>query len=178
MAICVSMYFIYMKPTYSVINQRQAKFAEYENVLSKVKEIKTKRDDLSSKYSNISQSDLDRMSKMIPKNFVTENYVNEISAIAVTHGMKISKIGVFVPVPSDQNAPSTDFEGGIVTITSKFTVTGTYDQFLSFLKDLETSLRLIDVTGLAAKAHGADSKSKEQDGFIDYTIDASTYALK
>ena len=44
MAICVSMYFIYMKPTYSVINQRQAKFAEYENVLSKVKEIKTKRD--------------------------------------------------------------------------------------------------------------------------------------
>ncbi len=178
MAICVSMYFIYMKPTYMLINQKQAKFSEYQNVLNKVKEIKTKRDDLSSRYSNITQSDLDRMNKMIPKNFVTENYVNEISTLAVMHGMKISRMGVIVPVPSDQVGRATDLEGGVVTITSKFTVTGTYDQFLLFLKDLETSLRLIDVTGLAAKARGGDSKTKESEGLIDYVVDASTYALR
>ncbi|MFZ2523457.1 MAG: hypothetical protein WAW92_03665, partial [Minisyncoccia bacterium] len=49
-ALCVGVFFMYMKPTFSVINERKEKLTEYQNVLDKVKEIKAKRDQLSSQY--------------------------------------------------------------------------------------------------------------------------------
>ncbi len=180
MAICVSMFFIYMKPEYEYIKVRQAKLDEYNDVLNKVQKIKAKRDELSSKYSSISQSDLDRMNKMIPKNFSSEHFVNDVTALAVKHNMKISHMTVNIPIVSNTGSTDTLIAqgGSIVNVTTKFNLEGTYSQFLSFLKDLETNLRLVDVTGLVVRSTGGTEKSSEEDAILDYQVDATTYALR
>jgi hypothetical protein len=51
-----------------------------------------------------------------------------------------------------------------------FTVTATYNDFLNLLQDLESNLRLLDITNIAF--HSTDT------GFYDYTVTLNTYWLK
>ena len=56
------------------------------------------------------------------------------------------------------------------TITMTFVVNTTYENFSVFLKDLESSLRLLDVTSL--------SFSSTKEGRYDYSVTLQTYWLK
>lgn len=62
------------------------------------------------------------------------------------------------------NAPSLD------TVQVSFGVSATYDQFMSFLEDLEADLRIMDLTKLSVKA--------SDKGVYDYTLEFNTYWLK
>lgn len=177
MAVCISSYFFYIKPTFSVISQKKAKFQEYENVLNKVKEVKVKTDELSSKYSNISEDELNKLDKMIPDKFVSEYFVNDLNTLAGRYGMKISQVGINIPVPIEGALDDTSDNGGYKTIIAKFVISGRYDQLISFLKDVETSLRIMDVTSLSAKAGNVD-KAKNDEMILDYAIEIKTYSLK
>lgn len=177
-AICISSYFVYIKPTIAVINQKKAKFQEYENVLNKVKEVKIKTEELSSKYSNISEDELSKLDKMIPEKFISEYFVNDLNAMAGRYGMRITQININVPLPIEGAVDDSQTDGGgYKTIIAKFVLSGKYDQLLSFLKDLETSLRIMDVTNLSVKAAPAD-KTKGDDQNLDYTLEIKTYSLK
>jgi uncharacterized membrane protein YqhA len=63
----------------------------------------------------------------------------------------------------------------------KFTVTGKYESFLSFLKDLEQNLRVVDVKSIDFKVPNSivSSSGKVTDTDIyDYSLEIQTYWLK
>lgn len=183
MVICVSMYFFYIKPTYDVIQTRRAKFVEYQTVLNKVKEIKSIRDELSTKYGNISEQDLNKIDKMIPGKFIPEYFVNDLNGIATKFGMKVNQMEINIP-PASSVPTDSVLDGGVKysTVTAKFNLTGTYDQFLMFLKDVESSLRIVDVIGFSVRSKGVSEKDKQvvdtSGGVLDYTVEVKTYSLK
>lgn len=172
MAICISSYFFYIKPELAIISSKQQKYTEYKNVLDKVKEIREKREALASKYGSISSDDLAKLDKMIPKEFVSEYFVNDLNALSSRYGMKISQLNLTLPVPVEGSVDQT--QQSLSTITAKFTLTGTYDQLLLFLRDIESSLRIIDVMSLSVKTKGDERNNI----VLDYSIEVKTYSLK
>ncbi len=58
------------------------------------------------------------------------------------------------------------------SITLAFGVTTTYDKFLDFIKELENTLRLVDITGLSFPA------PDEKTGISTFSITMQTYWLK
>ncbi|HQM18670.1 MAG TPA: hypothetical protein PLY98_00930, partial [Candidatus Paceibacterota bacterium] len=63
----------------------------------------------------------------------------------------------------------------------KFKVTGKYESFISFLKELEQNLRIVDVKSIDFKVPEAivssDGRVTEND-IYDYTLKIETYWLK
>ncbi|MFZ2523606.1 MAG: hypothetical protein WAW92_04445, partial [Minisyncoccia bacterium] len=137
---------------------------------------------LSSQYGNISSTDLEKLDKMIPEKFVAEYFVNDLDAMSSRYGMKINKIDINVPASisaaADENQQNT---GRFSTITGKFTLSGRYDQFLSFLKDLESSLRLIDVVSVNIVSSQNQSKPGQErisSDILNYSVEIHTYSIK
>lgn len=176
MALCISSYFFYVKPTMGVIAQKQAKLDEYNTVINKVKEIKVKREELETRYQNITEEDLNKLDKMIPAQFVSEYFVNDLNSVSSRYGMKISEMNITVPMNEEGTQDDTQAATEkLKVITAKFTLSGRFDQLLSFLKDLESSLRIIDVVNLSIGGKDASSKDNQ---ILSYSFEVKTYSLK
>ena len=76
-----------------------------------------------------------------------------------------------VPVtPGSPNALSTLAVPTLDTVQVSFNVSTTYDQFISFLRELETNLRIMDVTHLSVAANDT--------GTYDFNVQLNTYWLR
>lgn len=172
--ICVGMYFFYISPTLGDIGALSAKKAEFMSVLQKSKELKNQRDAVLTAYNNISEDGVSRLNKVIPNKFDTVTMASDISGLASRYSLTVSDIKV--------NEPSSEVRGAVIntaknqlykTIVVNFVVHGSYDSFAKFLKDLESSLHLMDVKSLGIKEAG-----KKNDNSLDYSVQLYTYSLR
>ena len=175
-AISLGMYFLYVSPTMADIRLLSAKKSEYTNVLLKSKELAQKRDSMLSAYNSIREEDESRLSKVIPTTFDQVRLVNDINAMANRYGMKVLDFKVEeskAEIRSDIISQSK--EELYKTIAVTFTTNGQYIEFIRFLRDLESSLRLIDVGSLSIKTDGGKSSGAHS---LDYSIQIYTYSLR
>ena len=175
-ALCVGAYFLYISPTLPEIDVLKVKKAQYTDILEKAKELKDMRDAALTEYNNISEDNLARLNKIIPKKFNSTLFANDVNAIASKHGMSVSWLKVENSGPEAHNGENTDTSQGEVykTISASFKVSGQYEKFIDFIKDLETNLELVDVVSLSVKQVGGD---KILQNFQDYSVEINTYSL-
>ncbi len=166
----LGLFFAYVDPMYKEAKEIRVKEAEYNTVLSKSRELKERREQLTAKFNNISERDRERLEKLLPDNVDNVRLVLDIDNIALKYGMTLKNISV-------QDASGESREGALGpdtrpfgSLTLNFTVTSSYENFVSFLNDLEDSLRLVDVTDL--------SFTVGQVNYTDYRVTMQTYWLK
>lgn len=163
-----TLFFGYIDPTYSSIRERTQEEALFDSALNNTKELQALRDELRSKYNTFSTSDLDRLVKMVPNNVDNVRLVRDIDGIASKYGMSLYNTVVGVIETDTSRVSVSDSGYGSVLLT--FSVTGPYKTFLNFLKDLEKSLRIVDVVEVTFV-------SSEKD-LYEYRISLQTYWLK
>ncbi len=151
--------------TYSV-SALQGELGNFQQIETSSQQVKDKRDSLIAQKNSISVDDQDKLAVMLPSNIDNIRLIIEINNIASQKGISIKNIS-FSEQGANQNAISTQAYG---TLNLKFTVTTTYGNFLNFLSDLESNLRLIDVTGI--------SFSSTNSGLYDFNVSINTYWLK
>jgi Tfp pilus assembly protein PilO len=174
-ALCVTIYFLYISPTLGDIDERRGKLAEYRNALEQTKELKIQRDAAITASNNISEADLNRLNKIIPGKFDGVLFVNDISAMAARNGVKMSNFKTSETAPATRNVDEIAEEKPFKVVSVSFKLTGQYDQFIKFLKELESSLQLIDVISLNITSGKVE---KASDNNLDYDIEINTYSLK
>ncbi|HEY0220606.1 MAG TPA: type 4a pilus biogenesis protein PilO [Candidatus Paceibacterota bacterium] len=175
--VCVGMYFVYIKDELVTISEKKSKYGEYQSVLNTVKDTKTLKDTLSSAYTSISPADLEKLEKMIPSRFDSILFANDLNTLSIKNGLKMDRVKTDYKNPESTGIEEVQVGNGIYkTITVNFHVVGTYDSLISFLKDLEISLRLIDVVNITIVPASSDKKTSNF--VIDYEIEAKTYSLK
>jgi Tfp pilus assembly protein PilO len=172
--ICIAMYYMYMAPTYADITALSTTKSDYATALSNIALLKSHRDAILAQYSAIDPSDIDKLQKIIPDTSDNVDVVSNINAIAAQYGMTIRQVKITEPQTEsrtavDSSAPTVPYQ----TSTISFSVTGQYPQFTMFLHDLESNIRLFDVTGLSI---ASDQKTAGGQLF-DYTITVNAYSL-
>lgn len=124
---------------------------EYEAAIQKAAEIEEVRNGLLTKYNSISNADRDRISKLIPDNIDSVRLVIDINNIASSYGMSLRDISL---VGSDSTTQNADNQAVVAQsplysyLTLDFSVSGSYNNLVSFLGSLEKSLRIADVTNM------------------------------
>ncbi len=153
--------------TYGVVDL-QAELAKFKDISDSSKKIVDTQKDLVAKKTSIPTSDQNRLLKLLPDNIDNIRLIVEISEIANKENLAIKNISV----GDVSQAPSTIGQSGETygTLTLKFSVNATYNNFLNFLKDLENNLRIIDVTDI--------SFNSSDTGPYDFNITLNTYWLK
>ncbi len=163
------LFFGYISPTYTKISTVKAEASNYDQALQKSKELLSARDILVTKYNeNFSAEDLLRLERLVPDTVDNVRLVLDIDNIAARYGMVIKNVRVNTETEDKKNLGPDDEIFGSIMLT--FSVNTSYPNFVQFIRDLENSLRLVDVVGISFKS--------TESSVNDYEVTIQTYWLK
>jgi len=173
-------FFFYTKPAYDTVQDQQAKIAQYDQALEKAAQLQQLKQSLLSRYNAFDPNDVDRIQKLIPDHVDNIGLILDLNSLAAQHGMALENVDV-------TNAGATATDAAATTIGSKqqdydsltlrFTTHSTYGNFETFLKDLEASLRIVDLTALAI-TRDSGANASVNGPLYQYQITIRTYWLK
>jgi Tfp pilus assembly protein PilO len=159
----------------------QATNSDYLSAINNSVDLITERDAVLKTYNSISTSDQARLNKMLPDNVDNVRLIIDVNGIAARHGFSIQNIttsadssqggsssGSGLSESSGGSAPDSNQLYGAVTIS--FSFTASYQNFLAFLQDIQSSLRILDITHLTVTTNPT--------GTYTYSIQLTTYWLK
>jgi Tfp pilus assembly protein PilO len=164
----VGLFFGYIDPAYMHVKDLQAKQAEYDNALTNSKQLQAEREKLLTKFNAIDKSDRDMLAKLLPDNIDNIRLIIDIDEMAKSYGMRIRNFKTDVNDKKDTIGKDATAYG---TLTLSFSTTAPYNTFLGFLRDLEKSLRVLDVTAVQFSAGDTNQ-------LYDYNVTVKTYWLK
>lgn len=182
-----AIFFMYTQPAYDAAQQVQAQVAEYNSALDKATQLQTLKQSLLSEYNAFDPNDLDRLQKLLPDDVNNIALILDLDSVAQKHGLSLQNVDVSSspnPTSAAQSPASAigSSNQAYNSITMTFSTQGSYDNFVGFLTDLETSLRILDLTSLtiaspssSANPSGLTSTSQ---GVYSYDVALRTYWLK
>ena len=112
--------------------------------------------------------DLQDLSKLVPDNIDNVRLIIDIDEMAKHYGMRIRNFNADPTEKADTIGRSNSPYG---TLTLSFSTTAAYDTFLAFIRDLERSLRVLDLTAV-------EFVSSDTGSLYDYKVTVKTYWLK
>jgi len=138
-------FFGFIDATYKDIKVMKEEESLFSEALDNSKELQAIRDDLLATYNSFSSEDLARLEKMLPNNVDNVRLIRDIDGIAAKYGMSLRNVSLNIGDVGSGDTIGGEGENVHGSVTLDFSVAAPYRVFLSFLKDLEKSLRLVDV---------------------------------
>lgn len=182
------LFYVYVSPTYEEIKALRVEKAEYDDALADSQKVQEKRDELLERYNtDFSPNDLESLEKLLPSRVDNIRLIIEIDGIAAKYGMVLKNVQV--SASAADTSGSADFPNQAMpgaeapsygTAQFSFEVSGSYETYRSFIKDLEYSLRIIDLREISFAAEKNDSDAKTgRTGFdrYDFKTAIETYWL-
>jgi Tfp pilus assembly protein PilO len=172
---------MYIDPTYKEIQETLKEQERFDQALDKSKELQAIRDRLLAKYNTFSTSDLDRLTKLLPDNVDNVRLVLDIDHIASAYGMRIKDVAVSTV---EERAAGTIGPSKNIyeSVTLAFSMVSSYDNLINFVRDLEKSLRIVDIKEISlvsiVNAPVQPGDVGVQQDLYRYSIDLETYWLK
>ena len=175
----IASFVLVVQPQYKEIQELQKKSGELEQVLANARKLQSLRDDLLEKRNSLNQSDLVRLEKMIPDNVDNVKLILELQNVANQYNLQIEtanteKEDEVAPGPEKKEkkeASLVDIESrdyGIITLN--FNLSGSYQNFLSFLRDIQRNLGVTDIRNVGFASSGTDT--------YNFQLSLDTYWLK
>jgi hypothetical protein len=169
--LAIGLFYTFGSPQYREVKTLQASASEYKNVIENVSRIAESRDALLVAYEAIPPSEREKLMKVLPNNIDSVRLALDLDTIAGRYGIAVKNVGVSAKADSnsalavipDNRVP---YEKAVVT----FSFVSTYENFMSFLGDLEKSLRIMDVKSVSFQV--------SENGLYEHELQVETYWLK
>jgi len=165
---------MYISPLYAEMQTIREEKDKYANVLEKAKNISIKREELLSQYNSISVEDIEKMKKVVPQDFDGPNLVNDLNYLASKYNTSIDSFNSNIP---EENSSSVLLEESNPSPFKKvritFDINATYPEFISFLKDLESNVQIVDVYSVTIFPSRDERASS-----LSFSVEANTYTLR
>lgn len=137
LALTLIVFFVLVMPQYDSIKifretvaAREALFAERSAIISRIQELE--------RQAEARQADIDRLTTFMPQGKQMDEIVSSLEKVAANSGMQLTVI----TTSEAGTATAEDQKRVFVSVD----LTGTYPNLINFLKSLEQSLRLYDVS--------------------------------
>jgi hypothetical protein len=164
----ILVFFGFTSVHYASVQKLQTQQIELTVASKKMKQLNEARSTLLEKYNAFSQDDISRLQKALPDNVDNIKLIRDIDGIAERYDLNVRNVAVDIGGDAPGVISAGDKTYGTVILS--FSVACSYETFLSFLSDLEQSLRVVDVVSIAF-----DTSDTGQYG---YTVSLKTYWLK
>lgn len=180
----VAVFFTFIDPQYDEVKELLAQKEENETMLELARKLAEERQKLQENYVQISEPEKRSLMKLIPDTVDNVRLILDINNIGESFGVQFT--GINVTGGEDGEVPNinpTNPTETIGTIGISFSVVATYDLFIEIMKDLEESLRIVDVRSLSI-SNGGSQNNENNNGlpvdqiFYSYTVSLDTYWLR
>jgi len=190
--IAITFFFVVTNPFYNTILKLKTEAGSFNDALDTSKTLQAERDQLTAKYNNIDPDNLAKLQKLLPDNVNNIRLILEIEQIASPYGMVLSDVKYDTTDTSATTAAATNATvaqgSGVTQPESKdygtfnleFSASGSYDNFISFTKDLESNLRIVDISSISFSSDTSTSVSTKANSpeIYKYDFKIQTYWLK
>lgn len=158
LGVAVLSFMFYVRPTYDLAQKYKADIARYDSALEKTKEIQALKRDLLTRYNLFAGDNIERLLKMVPDHVDNVRLVLDLDGIASQYGIRVQNVQAET-VERKKEGNTTTLVGGetqkpFQSLTLQFEVVATYEDFLALLRDLESSLRIVELEALSVKQYG------------------------
>lgn len=161
----------FVAPMWQEVKSLRGEVSTSDGSLNTAGRIKKERDDLIAKYQNISKNDLDNLNTLLPDSVNNIRLIIQINALANKNNLAtLRNVDYQTGENKDKNAQFLDSEKPYGEFIISFQTSGSYKNFMAFLSDLESNLRLVDITNVEFSAL--------ESGNMNYKITLKTYWLK
>ena len=176
-----ALYFTYTSGEWNNALAVKAVNDQYSTAISSAQQLISVRDTVLKEYNNISADDRANLDKMLPNTVDNIRLVIDLNNVALQHGFSLKNVTASAKdSTSNSTVPSGGFSGtsgsGSITVPTldtvavSFSVSAPYQQFISFMQDLEANLRIMDITHLTVTANDT--------GTYDFSVQLNTYWLR
>lgn len=151
--VALGIFFGYVNPAYSTgVKSLQHEIASYDAALRAAETFRQKEAQLTLERNGISEEGLARVESFLPDGVDNVQLIVDLNALASRSGVSLSNFDTV-----DRSAQQTAGSASALTLQSEdatdsldltVSATGTYDQFKTFLKGAEWSLRPMDLVSL------------------------------
>jgi hypothetical protein len=169
----ILLFIFFTQPKYAEVSGLQTQIAEYNNATDKYKDFSALLDQKLSVKTTRPAVESERLDRLIPDTIDDTRLLVDLEALAKSHKLLFGNVttnGGQIQLGKKPAEASTDTKNQeLATVDISFALIGTYDEFKDFLKDLETSLNIFEVTKISYSA---------VDGpFQQFTVAVRSYAL-
>lgn len=169
-AISVGAFFYYISPGFESIKSLQAQNGNLEEAVEASQELDQVRSSLEERYNSLSTADLRRLKKFLPERIDDVRLILDVTSLAEEGGIDLRDVRISEE-DSRNSRREQDSVEGIETLVLSFNFDSTYGDFLNLLLDLESSLRVIDVTELSFVA-------TDNPNIYEFSVTIKTYWLR
>jgi hypothetical protein len=172
--VSVGVFFFFIDPQKKELNARLEEKNKNEVTMQKATDLRAANGTLKAKYLKISTEERAKLSQILPDTVDNVRLILDINNIAKQYGIVLKGISISGG-PADEgkevNRGASASAGQLYgTIQLSFSFSSNYDIFKLFLKDLEDSLRLVDITDISVSSSEGD--------FYNYSLTLNTYWLR
>lgn len=167
--VAIGLFFGYVDATYTKVQELRNEEARFAEALDRSRELQQVKDRLLSKYNAFPTSELERLERLLPDNVDNVRLVLDIDDIASQYNMQIRNVSIGTVNDSGGAVIGPDtkpYRSLILTFSTR----ATYEDFLWFMQDLESSLRLVDIVNI--------SFSESIGEVYDFQVGVQTYWLE
>ncbi len=174
--IALGLYFTVTKSVLKEANTVKSSNLEYKTAIENAKALLAVRDQVLADFNKLPIEDRAKLDKIVPKSVDNIRLIIDLNNIALRYGFSLKGISVnTVSGSKDNSAGLGPVESSTLSVpvldkvSVSFSLTAPYQQFISFLRELESSLRILDLNSLSVTA--------SDDGLYEWKLDLSTYWL-
>lgn len=169
---CVAAFLQYINPHYKNIKELRATTASYKQALENAKDLSLAQEELQARYATIDKSDIAAVESVLPDNVDNIRLIIQLNSIALKTGMSSLRD---IDYTTNSGNSADDKTGGLFgEFRVKFSTTGSYKNFLTFISTLEQNLRLVDISQVTFEVVEDPTKTDNN----KYVITLKTYWLK
>lgn len=170
-AVAIGVFYTFTSPQWGEVQGLKASAAEYGNALENIESIIENRDKLLEKYNALPKTEIDRLAKVLPNEAGAVGLAVDLDGMASRYGIVLKDLDV--GGESDRDARTIALPENAKAyekVVVNFSFISNYPNFISFLADLEKSLRIMDVTSV--------SFNTSPTGVYDHKLTVETYWLR
>ncbi len=175
--LAVAIYFTFTSGLWNDAAGVKAVNDQYSGAIASAQKLISVRDNVLKQYNDISPQDQSNLDKMLPSTVDNIRLIINLNNIALQHGFSLK--GISAAASQDKSGSGAASNAGtngsisaptLDTVVISFSVSAPYQQFISFMQDLEANLRIMDVTHLSVSANDT--------GTYDFSVQMNTYWLR
>lgn len=173
-ASAIALFALYTNPTYQGTKTIRAQVDSYNDALNKSQELRRIRDEKVAAFNTFSADEKQRLQSILPDNVDNIHLIIDINNIAARHGLSLKNVslGSISDSATAPNALAVGASGSSIgSVELGFGFSASYDVFLSFLEDLQHSLRVMDIEKISF------SPGEKSNSDYDFALSVRTYWL-
>jgi len=183
--VAVVLFFGYTRAALDSTSLVKADIDRFNEALSKARELQEIKQSLLSRYNTFGSQDLSRLNRLLPDHVDNVRLVLDLDSMAGKYGMAVQN--VIMSAAPDVGEETANVLGALGaqekpfdSLTMQFSTAGTYSDFVRFMQDLETSLRVVDLVSLSIQQ--VNLPEEQLAGFTEpvyaYHLSVRTHWLK